>query len=105
MSTRCADYDDRMSQDSGSRPADTRADELRHAQQQRQQRTLIAFALIEGFFLMVAMLAVYAFDLIDPSVGIWLIVALALFGGSLLSAYLVISMRRNQRELAELSQS
>lgn len=92
-----------MSQDPHGSPASTRVEELRRTQQKRQQRALIGFAVAEGFVLAIAVIVVYVLQLVEPVVGVWLLVAIALVGGGLLSTYLVMSMRRNQRELTALT--
>lgn len=92
-----------MSQHPHGSPASTRVEELRRTQQKRQQRALIGFAVAEGFVLAIAVIVVYVLQLVDPVVGVWLLVAIALVGGGLLSTYLVTSMRRNQRELTALT--
>ena len=91
-----------MSHEPGTHPVPTRADEIRHAQQKRQQRALIARALVEGAVLAVAVIAIFVLELIDPAVGIWVLVGIALLGGGALSTYLMISMQRNQRERSQL---
>ncbi|QNN81940.1 hypothetical protein H3H54_11750 [Brachybacterium sp. Z12] len=93
-----------MSQDPVDRPADPRADQLRRDQQKRSQRTLIGFALVEGFVLAAAVVAIYVLELIDPSAGVWVLVAIALLSGGLLGTYIMISTQRNQRELTELGE-
>lgn len=92
-----------MSQHPHGSPASTRVEELRRTQQKRQQRALIGFAVAEGFVLAIAVIVVYVLQLVEPVVGVWLLVAIALVGGGLLSTYLVTSMRRNQRELTALT--
>lgn len=94
-----------MSQDPAGHPASTRADELRRVQQKRRQRMLMAFALIEGLVLALAVIAIYVLRLIDPAMGVWVLVAIALVGGSALSAFLVLSLRRDQRELETLAEN
>ena len=92
-----------MSQHPRGSPASTRAEELRRTQQKRQQRALIGFAVAEGFVLAIAVIVVYVLQLVEPVVGVWLLVAIALVGGGLLSTYIVTSMRRHQRELTALT--
>lgn len=92
-----------MSQHPHGSPASTRVEELRRTQQKRQQRALIGFAVAEGFVLAIAVIVVYVLQLVEPVVGVWLLVAIALVGGGLLSTYLVTSMRRHQRELTALT--
>lgn len=92
-----------MSQHPHGSPASTRVEELRRTQQKRQQRALIGFAVAEGFVLAIAVIVVYVLQLVEPVVGVWLLVAIALVGGGLLSTYIVTSMRRHQRELTALT--
>lgn len=66
---------------------------------------LMAFALIEGLVLALAVIAIYVLRLIDPAMGVWVLVAIALVGGSALSAFLVLSLRRDQRELETLAEN
>jgi len=51
----------------------------------RQTRLFITFALIEGPVLLLGAVLIYGFELIDPEVGIWFLVAVAVIGGGVLS--------------------
>lgn len=67
----------------------------------RQTRLFLTFALVEGAVLAVLVAVVYGFELIDPDVGIWYIVAAALIGGFLLSTLLVRMMQARTRDIAQ----
>lgn len=82
----------------------TDASALRRAHSARQQRFFIAFALGEGLFLAAAILLIYVLGIVDPEQGLWLLVAIAVVGGTVLSGYLLTTTRSNQRELAALTE-
>lgn len=82
---------------------DERTAALRRAQQQRLQRFMITFVMVEGVVLAAAVVAVFVLELIDPDLGIWLILAVALLGATALSTGLLGAQARNRRELEELS--
>lgn len=67
----------------------------------RQTRLFLTFALVEGVILAVLVALVYGFGLIDPDVGIWYIVAVALAGGFLLSMFLVRMIQARTRAIAQ----
>ena len=67
----------------------------------RQTRLFITFALIEGPVLLLLAVAIYGFEVIDPEIGIWFIVAVAVVGGFLLSALLVRLMQARVRAVAQ----
>ena len=67
----------------------------------RQTRLFITFALIEGPVLLLLAVAIYGFELIDPEVGIWFIVAVAVVGGFLMSALLMRLMQARVRAIAQ----
>lgn len=62
-------------------------------------RALLPVAIINGAVLVAAMLAVYVFELVDPALGIWIIVALA----AVMSIYMVATIRRFKRSAATSS--
>ena len=66
----------------------------------RQTRLFVSFALIEGPVLLLLAVAIYGFEVIDPEIGIWVIVAVALVGGFLLSMLLVRLMQARVRAIA-----
>ena len=67
----------------------------------RQTRLFVTFALIEGPVLLLLVVAVYGFELIDPEIGIWFIVAVAVVGGFLLSTLLVRLVQARVRAVAQ----
>ena len=100
MQSGAVPYDGRMSDaDSSTTPA---VDELRRTQAARMQRFFVRFALVEGAALIAAVVLVFVIEIIDPAIGIWVLIALALIGASVLSTVLLSETRRRQRELAEL---
>ncbi|MBT2476580.1 hypothetical protein J7E68_18850 [Microbacterium sp. ISL-103] len=67
----------------------------------RQTRLFVTFALIEGPVLLLLAVAIYGFEVIDPEIGIWFIVAVALVGGFLLSMLLVRLVQARVRAIAQ----
>lgn len=84
-----------------SSTADEREAQVRARQQKERSRFFVAYAMVEGFLLAAAVVVVYVLELIDPAQGVWLLVAIAVLGGGVLSAYLVTGSTRNQRELEQ----
>lgn len=82
---------------------DPRVDELKRQQQQRQTRLFIGFALIEGLALAVGVVVVFVLELIDPEQGVWILVIIALLGGSALGIGLVSMARRHVQEMRDLT--
>lgn len=67
----------------------------------RQTRLFLTFALVEGVVLLVLVALIYGFEVIDPDIGIWYIVAVALVGGSLLSMFLLRLMKARTEVIAQ----
>jgi hypothetical protein len=67
----------------------------------RQTRLFVRFALIEGAVLAVLVAVIYGFELIDPEVGIWYLVAVAVVGGFLLSTLLLRLIQARTRAIAQ----
>ena len=67
----------------------------------RQTRFFLTFALIEGAVLAILVAVIYAFGLIDPEIGIWYLVAVALAGGFVLSMFLVRLIQARTRAIAQ----
>ncbi|ASK65083.1 hypothetical protein CFK39_03725 [Brachybacterium avium] len=86
-------------------PAPTGEAGVRRRQQERRSRVFVRFAIIEGVVLAAAVLAIFVLELIDPTIGIWVILVLAVLGSVILSGYLVTAARRDQRELEAARQS
>ena len=74
-------------------------DALRRRQQERLTRFFVGFAIVEGALLAACVLAIYVLDLIDPEIGIWLLIGVAALSATVLSTVLITATRRNQREL------
>lgn len=68
---------------------------------QRQQKLFVRFAIVEGLVLALAVVAIYVLKLIDPDVGVFVILGVALVGATVLSLLLIREVKRRQRELAE----
>lgn len=83
--------------------SDQRAFELRRQQQQRLSRFFLVFAMVEGAAIAACVLAIFVLELIDPDLGIWVLLAVAALGATILSAYILTRTRRNQQELEELA--
>ncbi|UYO97131.1 hypothetical protein OED01_16250 [Microbacterium sp. M28] len=81
---------------------DPRVVALRDEQRRRQTRFFLVFALIEGLALLAATVLVYGFELVDPEQGIWILIAIAVAGGIVLSSSLLSMMRRHTQELRDL---
>lgn len=92
-----------MSYSLNSSSNDPRVDELQRRHRQRQSRFIMVFALIEGLVIVAALLAVYVLRLVDPDMGIWILVAIAVIGGGILSASLVSSNTRHARDLRDIT--
>ena len=92
-------YDDCMSHSSDTDPSDARARELSRQRQEQMSRFFVAFAVVEGLLLAVSVIAIYVLELIDPELGVWVLIGIAVLGGTVLSTYILSTNRRNQREL------
>ena len=71
---------------------------LRRRQQAELSRFFIRFAMVEGVVLAAAVVVIFVLRLIDPDIGIWVLLAVAAVGAAILSGYLVSTTRRHQRE-------
>lgn len=91
-----------MSDSSATSPAPDGDGELRRRQQAELSRFFVRFAMIEAAVLTAAVVIIFVLELIDPSLGIWVLIALAAIGATVLSGYLVTTTRRHQRERGEL---
>jgi len=80
-----------------------RVDDARAAQQRRLNRFIITFGGIEIGLLVIAAVIVFGFELIDPEVGIWVLVAIAAVGGFVMSGFLLSNARRNAEELSRIT--
>jgi nitrate reductase NapE component len=85
----------------GDSSIDARVRAVEKEYMSRQTRLFITFALIEGPVLVLLAVAIYGFELIDPEIGIWLIVAVAVIGGFLMSMLLMRLMQARVRAVAQ----
>ncbi|KJQ52586.1 hypothetical protein [Microbacterium sp. SA39] len=85
----------------GDSSIDARVREVVADYGRRQTRLFLTFALVEGVVLAVLVAIVYGLQLIDPEIGIWYIVAVALAGGFLLSMLLLRLMQARTRAIAQ----
>lgn len=82
---------------------DPRVEELKRQHQRRQTRLLVTIALVEGIALAVAAIAVYVLGLVDPDQGIWILIGIAAVGAFVMSTSLMSMIRRNAREMRDLT--
>ena len=85
----------------GESSIDARLRAVHEEYTRRQTRLFLGFALIEGPILLVLAVAIYGFEVIDPDVGIWFLVAVALVGGFLMSALLLRQIKARAQALAQ----
>jgi NhaP-type Na+/H+ or K+/H+ antiporter len=85
----------------GDSSIDARVREVVADYGRRQTRLFLTFALVEGVVLAALVAIVYGLQLIDPEIGIWYIVAVALAGGFLLSMLLLRLMQARTRAIAQ----
>lgn len=85
----------------GESSIDARVRAVEKEYMSRQTRLFITFALIEGPVLVLLAVAIYGFELIDPEIGIWFIVAVAVVGGFLMSMLLMRLMQGRVRAVAQ----
>lgn len=67
----------------------------------RQTRLFLTFALVEGTVLLVLVALIYGFGVIDPEIGIWYLLAVAVVGGFLLSMFLLRLVQARTRAIAQ----
>lgn len=82
---------------------DDRVEALKRQHQRRQTRLLVTIALVEGIALAVAAIAVYVLGLVDPDQGIWILIGIAAVGAFVMSTSLMSMIRRNAREMRDLT--
>ncbi|WP_312168094.1 hypothetical protein [Microbacterium sp.] len=85
----------------GESSIDARVRAVEKEYMSRQTRLFITFALIEGPVLLLLAVAIYGFELIDPEIGIWFIVAVAVVGGFLMSMLLMRLIQGRVRAVAQ----
>lgn len=67
----------------------------------RQSKLFVRFATVEAVLIAIAVLVVYVFELIDPDVGIWILLAIGAIGAFSLSALLMRHMRARTQAMAQ----
>ncbi|WP_422115265.1 hypothetical protein [Brachybacterium sp. UNK5269] len=92
-----------MTSTPGNSSAVSPEDAARRDRQQKLQRFFVTFAVIEGVLLAAAVVLIYVLEVIDPAIGHWVLIAIALLGGLVLSSYLMKNVQGNRPEQAERS--
>lgn len=77
----------------GESTVDARVRAVEDDFRRRQTRLFMTFALIEAPVFIVLAIAIYGLELIDPEIGVWLLIAAAVLGGSILSFLLMKHMK------------
>ncbi|OZB80726.1 MAG: hypothetical protein B7X41_15080 [Microbacterium sp. 14-71-5] len=67
----------------------------------KRSRMFVAFACIEGAMLAGAVIVVFVLKLVDPNVGVWILVALALVGSLVLSTMIIQQIRAQQQAIRD----
>ncbi|MFJ4165744.1 hypothetical protein ACIPY5_09315 [Microbacterium sp. NPDC089698] len=67
----------------------------------KRSRMFVAFACIEGALLAGAVIVIYVLNLVDPDVGVWILVALALIGSLVLSTAIVRQIKAQQQAIRD----
>ncbi|MFK0402828.1 hypothetical protein ACIQTT_10905 [Microbacterium sp. NPDC090225] len=67
----------------------------------RQTRLFVTFALIEGPLLLIGAVLIYGFEIVDPDVGVWFLVAVAVIGGGVLSTLLLRLIQGRAQAVAQ----
>lgn len=68
----------------------------------KRSRLFVAFACIEGAMLAGAVIVVYVLKLVDPDVGVWILVALALIGSLVLSTMIIQQIKAQQQAIRDV---
>lgn len=68
----------------------------------KRSRLFVAFACIEGAMLAGAVIVVYVLKLVDPDVGVWILVALALIGSLVLSTMIIRQIKAQQQAIHDV---
>lgn len=78
------------------------ADRIRREHGARRARFMLLFATVEAIVLFAAVVLIFVLRVIDPDTGVWVLVALAAVGATVLGTYLILSTRRLQSDLEAL---
>lgn len=68
----------------------------------RRARMLLIFACVEAPVLAAAALAIYVLKLVDPEVGLWIFVAIAVLGGFALTTMILQQARAQQQAIRDV---
>ncbi|MFS0853484.1 hypothetical protein [Microbacterium sp. 179-I 3D4 NHS] len=80
----------------GESSIDARVRAVEQEYARRQTRLFVRFALIEGALLLLGAVLVFGFEVVDPDIGVWFLLGVALVGGFLLSMLLVRHVQARQ---------
>jgi len=83
--------------------ADPRVVGLRQEFQQGMTRFFMGFAVTEGIVLAAAVVVIWVLRLIDPSVGVYIVLGIALVGGFSLFLTIQSRIRRLQRDIRDVT--
>lgn len=67
----------------------------------RQTKLFIRFALIEGPILLLLAVLIFGFEIIDPDIGVWFLVGVAVIGGFLMSVLLLRLVQARAQAVAQ----
>jgi RsiW-degrading membrane proteinase PrsW (M82 family) len=67
----------------------------------RQTKLFIRFALIEGAVLLLLAVLIFGFEIIDPDIGVWFLVGVAVIGGFLMSMLLLRLVQARTQAIAQ----
>ena len=67
----------------------------------KRSRMFVAFACVEGAMLAGAVIVVYVLKLVEPDVGVWILVALALVGSLVLSMMIIQQIKAQQHAIRD----
>lgn len=67
----------------------------------RQTRLFVRFALIEGAILLLGAVLIFGLQVVDPDIGVWFLVAVAVIGGVVLSMLLLRLIQGRTKAVAQ----
>lgn len=85
----------------GDSSIDARVNAVNKEYLSRQTRLFVTFALIEGPLLLIGAVLIYGLEIVDPEVGVWFLVAVALVGGAVLSMLLLRLIQGRAQAVAQ----
>jgi hypothetical protein len=85
----------------GDSSINARVDAVNKEYLARQTRLFVTFALIEGPLLLIGAVLIYGLEIVDPEVGVWFLVAVALIGGAVLSMLLLRLIQGRAQAVAQ----